>query len=112
MDLYPIIDSIRHIIVRLFITLGLICILPIFILFLLEPLVYILRFIEDYLPSSISQKKPVRQPSMSISNLSSITSETNSGFTNGDGDDLKKVGEALGEALGEDGSKEGEVVAG
>lgn len=83
MDIYPIIDSIRYIIVRLFITFGLICILPIFILFLLEPLVYILRFIEDHLPLSISQKKPARQTSMSISNLSSITSETNPGSTNG-----------------------------
>ncbi|KAF3077695.1 hypothetical protein TWF706_007485, partial [Orbilia oligospora] len=102
MDLYPIIDSIRYIIIRLFITLGLICILPIFILFLLEPLVYILRFIEDYLPSSISRKKPIRQTSTSISNLSSITSETNPGSTNG----VRKRERVL----GEDVSKEAVVV--
>ncbi|KAK6501735.1 hypothetical protein TWF481_009562 [Arthrobotrys musiformis] len=80
MDLYPLIDTLRYIIIRLFITLGLLCILPIFILFLLEPLVYILRFIEDHLPSS--KQTPVRKTSISISNLSSTT-DTSPGPTNG-----------------------------
>ncbi|KAK6519601.1 hypothetical protein TWF281_003423 [Arthrobotrys megalospora] len=102
MDVYPFFDWIRYVIVRLFISLGLLCILPIFILFLLEPLVYILRFIEDCLPSSLSRKAPVRQTSMSLANLSSITSESNPGSTNG----VKKREKVL----GEDVSKEAVVV--
>ncbi|KAK6358461.1 hypothetical protein TWF730_007795 [Orbilia blumenaviensis] len=103
MDIYPFLDWIRYMVVRLFITLGLLCILPIFILFLLEPLVYILRFVEDCLPSSISSKKPVRQTSMSIANLSSITSETNPGSKNG----VKRREEVLGQDASKQAAAEG-----
>ncbi|KAK6543939.1 hypothetical protein TWF694_000657 [Orbilia ellipsospora] len=81
MDLYLFLDWVRWTIVRLFISFGILTILPIFLLLLLEPLVYLFRFVEGYLPSSIARKKPVRKASISISNLSSIASDSNPGQT-------------------------------
>ncbi|KAF3938342.1 hypothetical protein ABW19_dt0210492 [Dactylella cylindrospora] len=83
MEIYPILDWIRYVIVRLFIFFGILSITPILLLLLMEPLVYLFRLVEYFLPSSIKQTKPVRTASMSIQNLSAITSDANPGQTGG-----------------------------
>ncbi|KAF3924922.1 hypothetical protein ABW21_db0208103 [Orbilia brochopaga] len=74
MDPFLLLAWLRYIIVRLFIFCGILTIVPILLLFLLEPLFYLFRLLQDYLPSSLANRAPTRQPTVAFANLASTAS--------------------------------------
>ncbi|KAK6341150.1 hypothetical protein TWF696_008237 [Orbilia brochopaga] len=74
MDPFLLLAWLRYIVVRLFIFCGIITIVPILLLFLLESLVYLFRLLQDYLPSSLANRAPTRQPTAALAGLASTAS--------------------------------------
>ncbi|KAJ6263310.1 hypothetical protein Dda_1873 [Drechslerella dactyloides] len=82
MDPLLLLSWLRYIVVRLFVFCGILTIVPILLLFLLEPLVYLFRLLQDYLPSSLANRAPTRQPTIALANIASTASPDGTGTIN------------------------------